>query len=200
MPKAVDHDHRRREIVEAYLRLVARDGLDGATTRAVADELGVASGALWHYFAGTDSLLAAAADEIVKNTNARIAAAVSGLRGLAALRTTMAQLLPGAKVTHDEAHVVVSFWGRAASRQALANTSSAWREGWEQITRRSLQEAITDGDLSPDTPVDGILRLLASVTAGQQVTEVLRGPDDDVIDHELLVEDCLLPWKVSRAS
>lgn len=197
MPKAVDHDQRRRDIVEAYLRLVARDGLDGASTRAVADELGVASGALWHYFAGTDALLAAAAERIVENTNARIAAGTGGLRGLERLHATMAQILPVDKVTRDEAHVVVGFWGRAASRQALTTTASAWYAEWDQLTRSALEEAIADGDLVPGTPVESLLRLLNSITNGQQIAEVLRSTDEAFPDHARLVDDCLAPYRTT---
>lgn len=38
MPKIVDHDQRRRDLVEATLRIILRQGLAGATMRDIATE------------------------------------------------------------------------------------------------------------------------------------------------------------------
>jgi TetR/AcrR family tetracycline transcriptional repressor len=45
------------DVVSAALRLVERDGLPNLTIRAVADELGVTSPAVYHYVAGKDALV-----------------------------------------------------------------------------------------------------------------------------------------------
>ena len=36
MPKIVDHDERRRSIIEATWRVIAREGIASATTRGIA--------------------------------------------------------------------------------------------------------------------------------------------------------------------
>ncbi|MBA4102389.1 MAG: TetR/AcrR family transcriptional regulator, partial [Arthrobacter sp.] len=36
MPKIVDHDERRLELVDATWRIIARQGLEGATMREIA--------------------------------------------------------------------------------------------------------------------------------------------------------------------
>lgn len=60
MPKVVDHDRRRDELADAALRLVARVGMRGVTTRAVADEAGWSTGVLSHYFDNIGEVLVAA--------------------------------------------------------------------------------------------------------------------------------------------
>src|SRR5689334_14842717 len=112
LPKIVDHDQRRSEIVEAFLSVVARKGLPAATSRAIAAELGVGTGALWHYFDGFDAVTAAAYQRVFERTNIRIDGAATGLRGLAATEAVMREILPLGKETLDEAQVVVGFWGR----------------------------------------------------------------------------------------
>lgn len=62
MPKVVDHDQRRLELAEAVLRIVLRDGVSGATVRAVAAEAGWSTGALRYYFASQDELRLYAAE------------------------------------------------------------------------------------------------------------------------------------------
>ena len=57
MPKIVDHDLQRVKFAEAAMSLIARDGLEGVTMRAVAAEAGLSYGSLFHYFNSKDELL-----------------------------------------------------------------------------------------------------------------------------------------------
>jgi AcrR family transcriptional regulator len=47
----------RDEILAIALPLLARDGVDGLTLRAVAERIGISSPALYHYFSGRDDLI-----------------------------------------------------------------------------------------------------------------------------------------------
>lgn len=58
MPKLVDADQRRGELADAAARVIAREGIDGASLRGVAAEAGWTTGALVHYFASKRELLA----------------------------------------------------------------------------------------------------------------------------------------------
>lgn len=60
MPRLVDHEQRRAELVEATWRIVSTVGLDAATMRNVAAEAGFSNGAMKCYFATKDDLLALA--------------------------------------------------------------------------------------------------------------------------------------------
>jgi AcrR family transcriptional regulator len=51
MPKKVDHSQRRESIAKAAFAVIARDGIAGATLRAVAEEAGTSSALLMHYIA-----------------------------------------------------------------------------------------------------------------------------------------------------
>jgi len=57
MPKTVDIEARRREIVDAAARLIARDGLGAATMRDIAAEAGWTTGVVNHYFADKREVL-----------------------------------------------------------------------------------------------------------------------------------------------
>ena len=52
---------RHGEIVEATVRVIARDGLSGASLRAIAREIGYTTGVVMHYFRDKEELLVAAA-------------------------------------------------------------------------------------------------------------------------------------------
>ncbi|GIF19991.1 AcrR family transcriptional regulator [Actinoplanes tereljensis] len=197
MPKIVDHDRRRSEIVEAFLAVVTREGLPAASSRAIAAELGIGTGALWHYFDDFDAVASAAYQRVFERTNARIADAAAGRRGLDAIEAMMREILPLAKETLDEAQVVVGFWGRLAANDRLATAETDVGEIWGTQLSGYLSEAITDGALSPDTPVSALVDLLLSISMGQQVHVVMRSPLSDPARQWALIENTLHPWRNS---
>ncbi|WP_229074159.1 TetR/AcrR family transcriptional regulator [Actinoplanes sp. DH11] len=195
MPKIVDHDQRRSEIVEAYLTVVARDGLPGATSRAVAAELNVGTGALWHYFDGFDAVAAGAYQRISELTTERIVAATAGLRGLDAVDAMLREILPLEKKTVDEAYVVVGFWGRLAANKRIAETQSDVVDEWAGMLRGHLTDAIADGVLRPETPVDEVINVVLTIAVAQQVHAVTDSDLAEPARQLKMVSFCLQPWR-----
>lgn len=66
MPKIVDHDERRRLIVEALWRVVARDGAHEVSVRHVAAEAGMPKSSIGHYVGTMPQLLGLAVDQLVQ--------------------------------------------------------------------------------------------------------------------------------------
>ena len=66
MPKIVDHDERRRIIVEALWRVVARDGAHEVSVRHVAAEAGMPKSSIGHYVGTMPQLLGLAVDQLVQ--------------------------------------------------------------------------------------------------------------------------------------
>ncbi|GAA2674295.1 TetR/AcrR family transcriptional regulator [Actinoplanes palleronii] len=195
MPKIVDHDQRRSEIVEAFLTVVARDGLAAATSRAIAAELGIGTGALWHYFDGFDEVAAGAYQRITDRTNIRIGRATAGLRGLDAAYAMLREILPLTKETLDEAHVVVGFWGRLAANAGLEEkTQTDLGDYWGDLLRGYFAEAVSDGTLDPAIPVDDVLNVLFTICLGQQVNAVMSSPMVDPTRQLAMIDHCLRPW------
>jgi len=52
MPRIVDHDVRRAELLDSAFELFAERGWNALTMRGIARELGVSTGTLYHYFDG----------------------------------------------------------------------------------------------------------------------------------------------------
>src|SRR3954447_13945256 len=112
MPKIVDHDRRRRELAHAALRVIGRDGLEFATTRAVAEESGWSTGVLKHYFSNKDQLLHEALRELERINLERFDSAAHQASGFEAVRTAIRSIL--AEGTQDESRVWLAFMNRAA--------------------------------------------------------------------------------------
>ncbi|WP_435743456.1 TetR/AcrR family transcriptional regulator [Microbacterium sp. PMB16] len=193
MPRIVDHDERRRQIAEALLIVAARDGHDSVSSRAVAKELGIATGSLWHYFDGFDDVVRAAAAEVTRRTDERIAAATEGLQGLARLDALMREVLPVDERTRTEAHVVVGFWGRLAALASTPDAAAPTLATWQGSIHTALDEAVAAGELRTDTPREAVMTLLRSVTYGQQVVEVTE--PQPAAAHLAVLDGILAPWR-----
>ncbi len=62
MPKIVDHEERRREIVEAMWRVVEQAGFAAVSIRSVAAEAGMSKAAIGHYFPKRSDVIASAVE------------------------------------------------------------------------------------------------------------------------------------------
>ena len=130
MPKIVDHDQRRLELVDATWRIIARLGMEGATMREIAEEAGFANGALKPYFPTKDLLLTSAFGHVFNRTNQRIATMTEGLSGIAALRAFCAEVLPLDEERVNEARIVIPFWQKALNDAHMAALHS---ESMQQV-------------------------------------------------------------------
>ena len=70
-------DIRRQALVAAAETVLARDGVGGASVRAICAEAGVSPGLLRHYFEGVDDLIAAAYEAVSQRIEAALDAALA---------------------------------------------------------------------------------------------------------------------------
>lgn len=178
MPKKVDHDLRRREIIGSVWRIIADEGIDAVTTRRIAEATGFSNGLLRYYFPGKDPVITAAYRYVVEATNIRAALATAE-RGLAGLRTLACEILPLDDVRRAEARVALAFWQRAlthADEAALFATSFG---SWREFFTARLTEAVADGEIAPDTDVPAVADELQNLLMGTQITAAFGLPEGD---------------------
>lgn len=112
MPKDVDHDERREELLEAVWRVVARDGIERATIRAIARETGWSSGVLAHYFADKDDIIDSALRLMYERIAARWEVKLAGLTGVRALHELVLDNLPLDDERELETKFLMNYWSR----------------------------------------------------------------------------------------
>ena len=173
MPKLVDREQRRQEILEVTWRLMATRGADAATMREIAREAGYANGALAYYFANKDELVEAAYVHVFEQTNDRIRAAVAGKRGVAALRAFLVEVVPTTEVTRLEARIVLPFWNRTVTDERLARLNDAAMQRWRRDIRELLRQGREDGDVTVATADDVLADQLLALALGLQVLALL---------------------------
>ena len=133
MPKQVSHELRRDTIAQAAAKLIAQGGMENVTIRAVAQAAECSKGIVEHYFNSKKELVAAALDWANDQYLQRTAKAVTGLKGLAALRVRIREILPLDDQVRDEWRVRLVFWTLASQDEATATIQterfqSAWSD------------------------------------------------------------------------
>ena len=173
MPKIVDHDERRLELVDATWRIIARQGLESATMREIATEAGFANGALKPYFPTKDTLLEFAFSHVFNRTNQRIAQVTAGKAGLDALRAFCLEVLPLDEERVNEARIVVPFWQRAINDRQKAAIHQQSMDEWLAAIRRFLAEARDNGDVSAAVDDSILAGQLLNMLLGAQIEAAL---------------------------
>ncbi|MGA7204891.1 MAG: TetR/AcrR family transcriptional regulator [Specibacter sp.] len=176
MPKIVDHDQRRLELVDATWRIIARHGIEGATMREIATEAGFANGALKPYFPTKDELITFAFGHVFNRTNQRIAKMSEGLAGLAALRAFCLEVLPLDEDRINEARIVIPFWQKALTDTAKARFHEVSMNEWRATLESQLRKARELGEITAATSDMDIVNQLMSMLLGAQIIAAIS-PD-----------------------
>src|SRR3984885_5678578 len=114
MPKEVAHEPRRRELADAAIRVIARNGLSATTLAHVAEESGWSIGSIRYYFPNKDELIASALWRVGERVDERIRRRTAGGMSVADLRIAAAELLPLDASRREEALVYLAFMAQAA--------------------------------------------------------------------------------------
>ena len=128
MPKIVDAEVRRGEVVDAVFRIIAVDGLERASLREVADEAGLAVGSVRHYFASSEELLSYSFATVVDRIILRLSDALAKLEILPegapgyheAVLTLLGEMLPLDEERAVDACVWMAFKNAARIKPFLA--------------------------------------------------------------------------------
>lgn len=131
MPKIVDHETRRRELIKASWNVIAAEGLEGVTMRKIAAEAGCTTGRLTHYFADREALILASlrASYDVTGERARETMAKNASTQEKLLQF-VEEMLPADDERLREWKVWIAFWGAATVDPILAAENDARHEAW----------------------------------------------------------------------
>lgn len=160
MANRVDRDTRRFHIAEAVWRLVLREGVPGASVRAVARESGLSMGSVRHFFHTQDELLTFAMGEVIARARARIAAGAPGRDEavrtgdpIGAVSELLEQLLP----LDDERVIEARIWAGFSASLGDTGMRQIRREADEaigQVCRDSLDDLAELGLIAADRDLD----------------------------------------------
>src|SRR3954469_4654606 len=164
MPKDVDHDERREELLRAVWRVVARDGMERATIRAIARETGWSSGVLAHYFADKDDILVSALRLAYERIAARWSVKLEGLVGIRALHELVLDNLPLDDERELETKFLMNYWSREIRGGNHGPPPTRRAPMLIDLLTALTRDAQGAGEIGPDeTPEDIAERLLGLI-------------------------------------
>jgi len=164
VPRIVDHDRRREEIARLAVRVIQREGVEGATVRRIATVGGFSIGVLTHYFSDKDELIAFAFQWVAREWYAELDAAIAATApGLPRLRTALEFMVP-TTAAPSFIRLWLSLWGGAMHNPALARVHRGYYARWRRYLSRHLGEAVRAGAIrAPRSPRDAIDLLTAGI-------------------------------------
>lgn len=194
MPAIVDHEERRAALSALAAGIIARDGLDFATVRQIAQEAGYSTKVVSHYFPDKRSLLMATYRYAAEETSAL--AEATQRHGTDATQFAVS-LLPIGKTMLGNWKVWLAFWSFAISDKDFAV------EQRRQVrrARARLAELLTRdshfGHLSAKAQKDAARTVLTRIMgiALQAVFDPQDWPRDRQIDS---VKETIASLKASR--
>jgi AcrR family transcriptional regulator len=153
VPKIVDAEARRGEVVESVYRIIAVDGLERASLREVADEAGLAVGSVRHYFASSEELLTYSFATVVDRIVLRLSDALAKMQVLTpgtpehheAVLTLLGQLLPLDDPRAMDACVWMAFKNAARTRRFLAAEADRSHREVAAVVGQLITTLVPDG-------------------------------------------------------
>ncbi len=162
MPKKVDHDARRLELVQASWDVLCEDGIEGVSLRRVADAANCTTGRIAHYFEGRDALLVAS----LRLANSQAAERMQAIADeetdpLKQLRAVLLESLPLDTRRLKEWQVWLSFWAATIGHKDLAAENQRRYAEWRTALQSALRPltSISDATALADrlvTLIDGL--------------------------------------------
>lgn len=175
---------RHAEIVDATIRVIARDGLSGASLRSIAREIGYTTGVVMHYFKDKEELLIEAAEAVFGPYEKLLSEALlmedsfEGLRRLCVipLPTTLAkQVIP-----RIYAHALVSAETEPAFAEVCRKRYAAIRQGLQTLLANGQKNGSFRADFEPSMQCDVLCAFMDGL-ALHAVSEPSRFPPARIV-------------------
>jgi AcrR family transcriptional regulator len=171
--KRPDPEERREEIADAVLRVIRRAGVGAASVRTVADEAGMSTGSLRHFFGTQSELLLFAMELVIRRVTERIADIEPTGELLVDARVLVDQFVPLDDTRRVEMDVWQSFVVAARTDPTLA-----------EVRDRS-DEAVYDAMLQVTTALQdaGILRGASAEVEAMRLHALVDGLAAHGVNH-----------------
>jgi TetR/AcrR family transcriptional repressor of bet genes len=147
---------RRHRIANAARQVIVRDGIEGATIRDIAAELGCSTRSITHYFADKEDLLLSIYGDLAREGRSIFAAPAHAPGGLVACLMAMTAV---DVVNVGLWRVYVAFWERAARDRRFAEA----QRGSIDFAECLIKQIIASSHPHLPNPIDCARKLLALV-------------------------------------
>lgn len=191
MPKIIDHDQRRRDIVEVAKSIILKGGFEAATMRSIAAEAGFANGALKHYFPGKESIVAATFETILQQMSEGVqAAGTEPTTADAALRGFLEATIPRDQAQIAAGRVLLALWEYAMANESLADLYRSHLAAWRASLIERMEAARDEGTIR-DQDFGARANEYISVAVGATVINLMYPDGERIADYETYIDQFL---------
>lgn len=193
MPKIIDHDQRRRDIIAVAKRLILQGGFEAATMRSIAAEAGFANGALKHYFPGKESIIAATFESVLAEIDPRGVLdedlVQPGQDPVETLRDAILLWMPLTEKEINAGRVLLVLWEHAASNPELAELYRQFFARWGAMAVRLLKAVRADLSALSEADYERLALELRSIVIGANVVNLMHADKRHVDTYRRYIED-----------
>lgn len=137
MPRRVDHEQRREQVLDIARRLIEKEGVDAATVRRVAEEAGCSTTIVSHYFANKHQLLLLVYRRASECAKDRVRNVLD--RSPGDIEACLEALLPMDEPRRRDWHIWFAFWGMAIGDPEFAHEHQTYLREATKILASVLQ-------------------------------------------------------------
>jgi AcrR family transcriptional regulator len=191
--RAAAGEEKRRQILDAAVRVFARKGFHGSRVGDIAEEAGVAHGLLYHYFTSKDQVLEAVFHENWSVLLARIAGveesdepAADQLRHIAAIVLRTWLHLP------DVVTVVIREFGRSRELSDRIGELAQPIEAIQRVIERGIERGEFRKDVDPRVAATVVYGSIDELLTGWVLGRLPAGEEDVAAAERTLLEVSLL--------
>jgi len=188
MPRIVDHEERRREIIHAVWYLIAKRGIEAVTQRAVAAEAGISVGRIQHYFSSKEEMVRYGCQALIDTAADAYGGRTSDADPVESLRELVTNNIPRTDAFRVGTTVWYAYVAKSVDDPAIADILREAKRGEQEEAVRLLQAAQKTGQIDQDLAADAVARRLLS-TADGLAMRVLIGQFSASIALDALQQD-----------
>lgn len=160
---------RRLEVSEAAWRVIVREGLDRASIRAIAQELGSTTGVVTHYFRNKDELMLFALNRVIENTIGSMQAQMQGYDGWERFERMVLAPLPLEEKDKVGWQIWVAFLGYAIGRARLMDEHRRRYADLRELIKKemsALQTAQLVREIDLELEANALIALIDGIGIG----------------------------------
>ncbi|MBD2515926.1 TetR family transcriptional regulator [Nostoc sp. FACHB-973] len=166
----MSYDDRRIEVTKAAWRVIVREGLDRASMRAIAQELGSSTGVVTHYFRDKEELTLFALEQVFENVLEDMKICAEGQQGIDRLAQMIFVALPLEDIDKADWKVWVAFLGYSIGRDRLVQEHRKRYDLLRQIICQELADLqkakLIRADLDLTLEANALIALVDGIGTG----------------------------------
>jgi AcrR family transcriptional regulator len=166
----MSYDDRRIEVAKAAWRVIVREGLDRASMRAIAQELGSSTGVVTHYFRDKEELTLFALEQVFENVLEDMKTCAEGRQGIDRLVQMIFVALPLEDIDKADWKVWVAFLGYSIGRDRLVQEHRKRYDFLRQIISQELADLqkalLIRADLDLTLEANALIALVDGIGTG----------------------------------